>query len=77
MYRGLDGGLDDGVGRSEEKAAGGGGRRAGGEGGRSSSENPHRLADQSVGKHQAAGGEARSHSAGVPSVRRRGDRGGG
>lgn len=51
VFRGLDGGLDDGVGGGVEEATGGGGRRwAGGEGGRSSSENPHRLADQSVGK---------------------------
>lgn len=36
----------------EKEAAAGGGRRVGSEGGRSSSENPHRLADQSVGKCQ-------------------------
>lgn len=41
------------VGGEKEAAAGGGmRRRAGSEGGRSYSENPHRLADQSVGKCQ-------------------------
>ena len=70
MFRGLDGGLDDGEGRGEEEARGGGGRRrAGGEGGWSSSENPHRMADQS-GLKKSAGGEATSHNAGVPLVRK-------
>lgn len=50
MYGGgLNGGLGDGAGRVEEEAVEGGGRREGGEGRRSSSENPHRLADQSKG----------------------------
>lgn len=49
VYGGLDGRLDDSVGGGKQDAAAGGGRswRAGGNGGRSSSENPHRLADQS------------------------------
>lgn len=53
-YRGQDGGLDDGLGCGDKGAAGGGGRRrrAGSRGGWSYSENPHRLADQSVGKCQ-------------------------
>lgn len=48
---GLDGGLDDGVGGGDQKVAGGGGRRRRecGDGRRSSSENPHRMADQSKG----------------------------
>lgn len=68
VYAGQDGGLDDVVGGGDKGAAGGGrggrggGRRRrrrmreGGAGGRSSSDNPHRLADRSVGK--TAGGMA-------------------
>lgn len=57
-----------------EARGGGGGRRAGSAVGWSSSDNPHRLADQSVEKRQRADGWSPT---GVQLVRTRTDVGGG